>query len=351
MSFKDNFNVFVGAKSGTFKGVKVTSKSCLTKNIQNLVSITDNHEVTYMSWGNDEEKEILLACGSKGIRSVKAYDTENEAFKLSFTCDIGEGNITGLARHKGDILTSVQSGHIKLWKHNEDDGEEYILNAGENLLCMKKANLQSNIIGTGGLENPLKLFDLERKVNIFTAKNVSHNWLELRVPISVNDLCFLTNNKEIVTISRYGYIRMYDTKAQRRPVINLEMKEESLSKLTPCTQDKQIICGSGKGRMNMIDFRNSGRILNTYKGPVGGVTGIAVDKTDQYIVSISLDRYLYVHDLNTKALLKKVYLTSKLSGMVMRSEFSLNVVEEENNEASDDSIESEMEFSEIDESS
>ncbi|XP_011503405.1 PREDICTED: WD repeat-containing protein 74 [Ceratosolen solmsi marchali] len=349
MSYKDNFNVFVGAKSGTFKGVKVTSKSCVMKNIQNLLSITDNHEVTYMTWGNSEEKDILLACGSKGIRSVKVYDTVNETFKLSFVCDIGEGNITGISRYKEEILTAVQSGHIKLWRNNEED-KEYILNAGENLLCMKKANVRSNIIGTGGLENPLKLFDLEKKISIFTAKNVSHDWLQLRVPISINDLHFLSNNKEIVTVGKYGFIRVYDTKAQRRPVINLEIKEESLTKISTCSQDKQIICGSGKGRINMVDLRKCGRVLNTYKGPVGAVTGVAVNKTDQYIVSANLDRYLYIHDLNTKALLKKVYLTSKLSSMVMRSEFTLNVLEEDNQSNDDDEFESEHEFINIDDS-
>lgn len=40
------------------------------QNIQNLISITDNDEVTTMSWGDDEEKEILIACGVKGIRRL-----------------------------------------------------------------------------------------------------------------------------------------------------------------------------------------------------------------------------------------------------------------------------------------
>lgn len=341
MNYKDDFNVFVGGKSGIFKGVRVKEKSCVMKNIQNLVSITDNHEVTCMSWGDADEKEILLACGSKGVRSVKTYDTENHTFRTSFICDVGEGNITGIARLNGNIITAVQSGHVKLWRHKED----CILNVGENLSCMRQANSKKNIIATGGLENPLKLFDLEKKVTTFTAKNVSNDWLQLRTPISVTDLCFSTNDKQIVTAGRYGHIRLYDPKAQRRPVVNLEMKEEALTTISPCVQDRQFVCGTGRGRMNMIDLRKTGKILNTYKGAVGAITAVAVSKIDPCIVSTSFDRYLYVHDINSKKLLKKVYLTSKLSGMVLRSEFSLNTPEKEG-EAAKDSNDEDLEVSE-----
>ncbi|KAJ8679878.1 hypothetical protein QAD02_015665 [Eretmocerus hayati] len=340
MSFKDDFNVFVGGKSGIFKGVKVKEKSLVMKNIQNLISITDNHEVTHMTWGDCDEREILMACGSKNVRSVKTYDTEHHAFKTSFICDVGEGSINGIARYSGKILTAVQSGHIKLWNHDKND--EYLVNVGENLFRMRQSHHQENIIATGGLENPLKLFDLEKKANTFTAKNVSHDWLQLRVPVCINDLCFLDNDKQIATGGKYGHIRFYDTKAQRRPVINLELKEESVLAIAACPQKKQIVCGTGKGRLNLIDLRKTGQILNTYKGPVGGVSAVAMSKVEPCLVSISLDRYLYVHDLHSKALLKKVYLTSKLSSMVLRSEFSLKETEKQetsyNSENDGDSI-------------
>ena len=327
MNYKDDFNVFVGGKSGIFKGVKVKEKSCVMKNIQNLVSITDSHEVTCMSWGDADEKEILLGCGSKDVRSVKTYDTEHHSFKTSFVCDIGKGSITGIEKYGGRILTSVLSGQIKLWQRK--GRSECLLEGGENLLRMRQAKSQKNIIGTGGLENPLKLFDLEKKANTFTAKNISHDWLQLRVPVSVNDLCFLTNDKHVVTVGKYGHVRLYDPKAQRRPVVNLEIKEEAITTVSACTQDRQVVCGTGKGKMNLIDLRKTGKILNTYKGPVGAVTAIAVSKIEPLLLSTSFDRYLYVHDLNTKKLLKKVYLTSKLSAMVLRSEFSMKESEEE----------------------
>lgn len=102
----------------------------MTRNIQNLVSIKDNDEVTAISWGDEEEKEVLIACGTKEIRrlyiiiyqlvqgetnclllkvtnnflttfSIKVYDTDYSAFTCSFTCDAGRGSVNGVSRYNG----------------------------------------------------------------------------------------------------------------------------------------------------------------------------------------------------------------------------------------------------------
>lgn len=69
---------------------------------------------------------------------------------------------------------------------------------------------------------------------------------------------------------------------------------------------RHIIVGSGKGRMNLIDLRKPSAILNTYKGFAGGVTGIACSTNNPFVASVSLDRYLRIHHIDTKELLKKV---------------------------------------------
>lgn len=69
---------------------------------------------------------------------------------------------------------------------------------------------------------------------------------------------------------------------------------------------RHIIVGSGKGRMNLIDLRKPSTVLNTYKGFAGGVTGIACSMNNPFVASVSLDRYLRIHHIDTKELLKKV---------------------------------------------
>ncbi|XP_068988668.1 WD repeat-containing protein 74 [Bombus flavifrons] len=330
MSRKDNYDIYVGGKSGIFKGVRIDKKQCVSQNIQNLISITDNDEVTTMSWGDDEEREILIACGVKDIRSIKVYDTDCSTFTCSFFCNIGTGKITGISRYNEAILSAVQSGEIKLWRFQEEDG--FLMNAGKNLDKMRHSRINKHIIATGGQEHALKLFDIEKQTQIFIEKNVPPDWLQLRVPIWISDIDFLHGTEEIVTTSKYGYVRLYDPKSQRRPVINVEVKNEALTTLTVVPQKRQIIVGSGKGIMNLIDLRKPAKVLNTYKGSVGAVTGIACSRIEPHIISVGLDRFLQIHHMNTKELLRKVYLTSKISCMLLRSEFSLAMNKEVNEE-------------------
>ncbi|XP_043289692.1 WD repeat-containing protein 74-like isoform X1 [Venturia canescens] len=322
MSYKNDFDVFVGGKSGVFKGIKIDKKTCITKNIRSLMSIQAEHEVTSMTWADETEKEILLACGSKGDRSVKIYDTESGAFTTSFVCDIGKGNIKGLARYDDAIITAVESGHIKLWRFEGEN--ESSMETGENLERMRQSPVNKNIIATGGKEHKLQLFDLETHKRVFEEKNVRHDWLELKVPLWISDIGFIPRTSRIVTSSRYGHIRLYDHIAQRRPVINLELKDEALTTLAIASREEHIVVGSGKGIMKLVDLRKPGKILNTYKDFVGSVTSVACSKLKPYIVSVGLDRYLRIHHLDTKALLKKMYLTSRLSSMVLRSNFSMD---------------------------
>ena len=66
-------------------------------------------------------------------------------------------------------------------------------------------------IATAGKENRLQLWDLSRPdvVPVFSAKNVKHDKLELRVPVWVTDICFpdALSPSSVATVSRYGHIR------------------------------------------------------------------------------------------------------------------------------------------------
>ncbi|XP_012230167.2 WD repeat-containing protein 74-like [Linepithema humile] len=316
---KSNFDIFVGGTSGIFKGIQVGKKGQIVKNIQDLASITKNDQVTIIEWGNDKEEDILIACGLKENRRVKVYDSNHLVFTRSFPCDVGKGSIKGLSRCEGSILTAVESGEVSLW--TSDKIEVPIINAGNNLEKMRYSHTGKNII-TGGLENRLKVFDLEKQSLIFTEKDLPHDALQLRLPICITDLNLLPGTQTIATVSKYGYIRLYDSRAQRRPVINMQIQDKSWSCLSVTSKDKHIIVGSTIGTMNLVDLRKCGFLLKTYKGFTGAVTGITCSTSNPYIASVSLDRHLRIHHMDTKALLKQIYLTSNLTCIVMKSDFS-----------------------------
>lgn len=102
-------------------------------------------------------------------------------------------------------MIGVKSGEVSLLPF--DGKEEVLINAGENLNRMCQSCMQKNIIATGGLENRLKLFDIEKQKLIFSEKNLPHDWLELRIPIWISDLNFMPGTRQIATVGRYGHVK------------------------------------------------------------------------------------------------------------------------------------------------
>ncbi|XP_071449887.1 WD repeat-containing protein 74 isoform X2 [Hetaerina americana] len=234
------------------------------------------------------------------------------------------------------ILTAVESGELNLWTEGSTPRIKQSIKTGPCIDRMRQNPYEKEIIAVGGQESDLSLWNLEAEEKCtFRAKNVPHNYLQLRVPIWVSDIAFMQNSQKIATCSRYGHLRLYDTKAQRRPVISMDIPEQALTSISACSKEHHVIVGSGTGLLMMVDLRGKGLQSNRYKGFAGGVRDIVCHPTDPYILSVSLDRYLRLHHLHSKELLQKVYLKSKLNCLLMRSDFSLKVEEEESSDEDD----------------
>lgn len=83
------------------------------------------------------------------------------------------------------------------------------MEAGEKLNKMRFTS-DKKVIATGGEENPLKIFDLQTGKQTFIAKNVPHDFLELRVPVSINDIGFYSaDEQQIVTVGKYGHVTIF----------------------------------------------------------------------------------------------------------------------------------------------
>ena len=63
--------------------------------------------------------------------------------------------------------------------------------------------------------------------------------------------------------------------------------------------------GSGRGRLELCDLR-MGRPVHALKGLAGGVREVYCHPQRPYAVSVSLDRFLLVHDIDAKKLVHKV---------------------------------------------
>lgn len=203
------------------------------------------------------------------------------------------------------------------------------------------------IFGYGGEENLVKLVELERDFSkltqIWEAKNVKNDKLDLRVPVWPTAMKFLSPyksqdidkskiNLQFVTISHWSHLGLYRTQHGRKP---LEYKEllpnrEPLTQLELVGEDVTSIGNINKSEFkdfsfittdtkhNVFKFETSGRLLAKFgKNDItGAATFVGVAK-HQYLLQGGLDRYSRVYDLKSGHRIAKVYVGNAVNYVLM----------------------------------
>ena len=180
----------------------------------------------------------------------------------------------------------------------------------------------SGVVAVGGREHDVAVWDVERSVAVFQARNVANTMLDLRVPIWVSALAFLpeagvaTGGPANVLAAATGYrhVRVYDVRSGRRPVGSADIGEHPFTALEPtaCDGGRSILTGDASGAMRRIDVGTLRQIAG-YDGAGGSVRSITCHATLPYFASASLDRSLRIHHVETRALLRRVYLKQRLT--------------------------------------
>lgn len=116
---------------------------------------------------------------------------------------------------------------------------------------------------------------------IFTAKNLPDDWLRLRVPIADNDVKMIADSELVVTATNTKEVqgdiflheegslfqlRLYDRRAQRRPVSIIKHGEYPFSAIDTPKHDgneqHRVVAGTTHGDMGLFDWRGKGMIGN-----------------------------------------------------------------------------------------
>ncbi|XP_071041287.1 WD repeat-containing protein 74 isoform X2 [Parasteatoda tepidariorum] len=266
-----------------------------------------------MCWESSSQEKVYT--GHKN-QLIKAYDCDTGIYTTIHDSEIGQGAIKGLCLFNENLVTAVESGVVKVW--NEDNPKKVEINTEGNICKMERNFFSQSQIATGGEENDLKVWDLNAfEKAIFMAKNVRNDFLDLRVPVWITDMKFQELNK-IVTCTRHHQVRLYDTRAQRRPVIDMEFEKYPLMSLSLAHNENQIVVGSSRGRMALIDLRKK-LLVHVFKGFAGSIRCVQCHPTQPLVASCGLDRFLRIHELNQHKLLKKIYLKTKLNTLLYKT--------------------------------
>uniref|UniRef100_A0A914VBV8 WD repeat-containing protein 74 n=1 Tax=Plectus sambesii TaxID=2011161 RepID=A0A914VBV8_9BILA len=310
----------VGSANGMLKSINLVENTF--KNMSVVSSLVPKRdEITTLCWSDEEQTELLSA---QLDRQLKLFDSLTGNYSTLFNAHGGEGPIKGVqVVEDGNIATAVQSGLVTIWGTEGTSKLQY--EAGNDLLRMRVCPTRRNYFATGGKENPLKLWDINTPdTPTFTSKNVPPNWLQLRVPIWINDLRFLNNSENVVTCTGAHQIHVYDPRSgQRRPVQELLWQEEPLTAMSTCANDKHVVAGNTRGEMALFDLRNKARMVHKFKGFAGALRSIDAHPTAPYVASCGIDRFVRVHNINTKELVKKIYCKARMNCILMRRQLSL----------------------------
>lgn len=171
----------------------------------------------------------------------------------------------------------------------------------------------------------------------FQARNVPNTILDLRVPVWVSALQFLpvpgaqqaseltstsaartdASPNLLALVSRHRHVRLYDIRASPRPTTSVEVGEYAFTALDVAADGLSLLTGDSIGTMLRLDLRTGLKELGTYKGVGGAVRSIAVSATQPYFASASLDRHLHVHNVSSRARLRRLYLKQCLTSVLL----------------------------------
>uniref|UniRef100_A0A2R5LJX0 Uncharacterized protein n=1 Tax=Ornithodoros turicata TaxID=34597 RepID=A0A2R5LJX0_9ACAR len=332
-----SFNVFVGAETGLLKGVNTEKRTFV--NLNGLQEVNRDLEVTCLRWNDESESEIYAALRSQ---VVKVYCPTSGVCKNEINVTGGSGPVKGLGIVNSNLVTCVSSGLLRVW--NEDLEKQAEREVGNDIFRMRQHSTEHQVVATGGKENDLKLWNLERlEQPIFQAKNVKNDFLDLRMPVWVTDMQFLRDSEKVAVVTGHHQIRVYDPSCrQRRPVIDFEFDEYPLTCLSLTSRSEQIVVGNTQGRVALVDLRLK-RMIHVFRGFAGSTRDVVCHPTLPIVASCGLDRFLRVHDLHSRTLVTKMYLKSRLNCILIRTDFSTTekVCEDDNSDTAKEAEEQE----------
>ncbi|KAI5969406.1 NSA1 [Candida margitis] len=216
---------------------------------------------------------------------------------------------------------------------------------------------RENVVAYGGKEVDLKVVELfDENINssvfkkdykkffnprvVFAAKNVKNDHLDLRVPIWITNILFFKNdsndNFKVLTSTRYGHLRVYDSNHGRKPMKNYQVCQTPILTLTFANEDQTevIITDTNsliaRYSLTQVDEKafktnsaSAGEIVKAVPKSLGKYTGgntgatHAVQVVENIVAFAGLDRYLRVFDIESRELLAKVYLGVEVSSLLI----------------------------------
>lgn len=318
--------VLIGDETGLLKSVE------LEKNEQHVISSrlepqARQHAVQSMCWYEDENqlagcKENVVVARGNGV--VESYSTSHGRTSAtssrdanwSFTAPAGKSVGVGMIQKFGSVVRCTDKGDVLVKNTLSDSAKPATFNVGPDIFRMRIEPKEQTHIAVGGKERDLSIWSLEKQEAVFKAKNVTHDTLDMRVPVWVKDIHFLSqgssNGFRAVVGTGYQHVRIYDTNTKRRPVQEIKFGEYPVNAMCVSPDETRVYVADTAGNLDILDLRTL-KHLGRCTGPVGAIRDLACHPTLPYIAAVGLDRMVHVFNVNTRKYQHMVYVKQRLN--------------------------------------
>ncbi|XP_050222899.1 uncharacterized protein LOC126672989 [Mercurialis annua] len=290
---------------------------------------------------DDCKQDPLLAVGRRN-GAIEVMNPINGHIQASIP-DVGDARddaIVGLhlfrgqrLSGRGSLLTCTIKGntsirHFEVDTSNVDGANTDTLRTWKvcdsGNICCSKVDESEKYALFGGKSVEINLWDLETSSKIWIAKSPPKNSLGIFTPTWFTSATFLSSDdhRKIAAGTSNHQVRLYDTSAQRRPVISFDFREAPIKAVTEDPDGHTIYIGNGSGDLASVDIR-TGKLLGCFLGKCSGsIRSIARHPNLPVIGSCGLDSYLRLWDIKTRQLLSAVFLKQHLTNVVFDSNFT-----------------------------
>ncbi|CAM9347320.1 unnamed protein product [Sphacelaria rigidula] len=183
-------------------------------------------------------------------------------------------------------------------------------------------------LAAGGRENDLKIYDVASEECTWKAKNAPHDFLDLRQPVWISSLRSLVPEeglRKIIAGTAHRQVRLYDTRAQKRPTQSVDADEHGITTMTVASGGREVVVADTAGLVRVLDLRQM-RWGRRFAGPGGSIRGLALHPTLPCLACVGLDRMARVYDYKTAQQTHQVYLKQRLNAVLFDDEGYVNVV-------------------------
>ncbi|KAF9287676.1 WD repeat-containing protein 74 [Mortierella alpina] len=284
--------------------------------------------------------EVIITCTNTGVLTRQSIQDPSKSSVTNVGQDTCRMRVHPREHHI--IVTGGKEQEVTIWDLNalfqdasseeaaKEEKQEKTGKKGKNgKTAIKSSSTASSASAsekkTGASEARYKSKEILANGQLFKAKNVKNDHLDLRVPVWNTDLLFLSQYDftRVVAGTRFHQIRVYDTKnGARRPVVDVEVGEMPVVAMANGKDASEVVFSDTVTNVYSVDTL-TGAIIGQYKGFTGVATALATfipfeGEEATHLVSVAMDRCLRVHEMTqTRKLLHKVYLKQRMTAVVV----------------------------------